>query len=82
MSLGNISQCPALAFRAAALLLLATPTEIGAALFLFRYFSVLSPSQHFFPGLSWAQMLLWNQDFCRQHGYNSPYGKMQNVIGE
>lgn len=58
MSLGNISQCPPPAFRAADLLFLAAPTEIEAALFLFRYFSVMSPQQLFFPDLSWAQMLL------------------------
>lgn len=87
MSLGNISQCPASAFRAADLLFWAAPTEIRVALFLFRYFSVMSPQQLFFPGLSWAEMpllaqVLWSQDFCRQHGNSSPYGKMQSATGE
>lgn len=43
MSLGNISQCLASALRAADQLFLAVPTEIQTALFLFRYFSVVSP---------------------------------------
>lgn len=57
ISLGNISQCPACAFRPADLLFLAAPTEVQAALFSFKYFSVMSPQQ-FFSDLSWAQMLL------------------------
>lgn len=43
MSLGNIAQCLASAFRAADLLFLAVTTEIQTALFLFRYFSTVSP---------------------------------------
>lgn len=53
MSLGNISQCPASAFRAADLLFLAVPTEIQTSLFLFKYFSVVSP-QPILP--SWDQL--------------------------
>lgn len=53
MSLGNISQCLVSALRAADQLFLAVPTEIQTALFLFRYFSVVSPQPLL---LSWDRL--------------------------
>lgn len=75
--------CPASAFRAADLLFLAVPTEIQTSLFLFKYFSVVSPQPIL---LSWDQLGLDAiadlSSLCRQHENSSPYGTMQTVTRE